>query len=462
MKVLSTGRKLAWCEVGCAVRKFMAFLRILGMWLVSAVLLGAASPPNVVIIFADDLGYGDLGCYGAKEWQTPNIDRLAEQGTRFTQFYVAQAVCSASRAALLTGKYSHRLPILYALGPNAPTGIPEAETTLAEMFKAKGYATGIFGKWHLGDRPQFHPLKHGFDEFFGIPYSNDMWPHHPTGTYPDLPLIDGNKVIEYNSDQRHFTTLFTESAVKFIEKNKERPFFLYVPHPMPHVPLFVSDKFKGKSKGGLYGDVMMEVDWSVGEIVGALKRQELEKKTIVIFTSDNGPWLSYGNHAGGKGSLREGKGTVFEGGVRVPFIISWPGQVPSKAVRSEPAMSIDILPTLANLVGAEIPKGIDGKDIWPLIKSGEAKIPNRELLFYWGKELQAVRVGNWKLHLAHDYPTPEPAGADGRPGKIITRKEPLALYDLAKDPEEQINLVAKFPKMARELEDVARRAQGMN
>lgn len=436
----------------------MVFLRILCLWLVSALLLGAANPPNVVIIFADDLGYGDLGCYGAKDWQTPNIDRLAEQGTRFSQFYVAQAVCSASRAALLTGKYSHRLPILYALGPNATNGIPEAETTLAEMFKAKGYATGIFGKWHLGDRPQFSPLKHGFDEFVGIPYSNDMWPHHPTGTYPALPLIIGDKVVEYNSDQRLFTTLFTESAVKFIEKNKERPFFLYVPHPMPHVPLFVSDKFKGKSKGGDYGDVMMEIDWSVGQIMGALRKYKLEKRTIVIFTSDNGPWLSYGNHAGRKGELREGKGTVFEGGVRVPFIISWPGQIPGKGLRHQPAMTIDVLPTLAKLIGANIPSGIDGKDIWGVIKSARAKSPHQKMFFYWGKELQAIRSGDWKLHMPHNFPAPDPPGRDGKPGRMVTKKEELALYNLADDPREENNLANRHPEIVAQLQEFAKQA----
>ena len=417
-----------------------------------------ATPPNVVIIFADDLGYGDIGCYGAKNWETPNIDKLASQGTRFTQFYVAQAVCSASRAALLTGKYPHRIPILYALGPNANNGMPAGEVTLAEILKSRGYTTAIFGKWHLGDKPQFLPIQHGFDEYFGIPYSNDMWPHHPTGTYPDLPLLHGEKVVEYNPDQRKFTRLFTDLAVKFIEKNKEKPFFLYVPHPMPHVPLFVSEKFLGKSKGGLYGDVIMEVDWSVGQIMGAIKKQGLEQKTIVIFTSDNGPWLSYGNHGGTKGNLREGKGTVFEGGVRVPFIISWPGQVPANQVRHQPAATIDILPTIAKLSGAKAPAGIDGEDIWELIKSDKEKTPHKVLHYFWAKELQAVRAGDWKLHLPHNYQTPEPPGNGGRPGKIVTKQEPLALYNLAKDPGELDNVAATFPKVVEELQALTRQA----
>jgi arylsulfatase A-like enzyme len=303
-------------------------------------------PPNVILIFCDDLGYADVGCYGAKGYKTPNIDRLARQGMRFTDFYVAQAVCSASRAALLTGCYPNRIGIRGALGPQAKVGIHSNEVTIAELLKQRGYATAIYGKWHLGHLPPFLPTRHGFDDYFCLPYSNDMWPHHPTsGTnYPPLPLIEGEKVVQFMPDQTQLTTWYTERAVGFIERNKDRPFFLYVPHSMPHVPLFVSRKFVGKTKRGLYGDVIEEIDWSVGRILSALRQHRLEDNTLVIFTSDNGPWLSYGDHAGSAGHLREGKGTTFDGGARVPFIAKWPGRIPARSVCREPAMTIDILP----------------------------------------------------------------------------------------------------------------------
>ena len=299
----------------------------------------AEPPPNFVIVFADDLGYGDLGCYGARGYRTPNLDRLAAQGTRFTSFYVAQAVCSASRAALLTGCYPNRIGILGALSPSSKTGLNPAELTLAEVLKTRGYATAIFGKWHLGDAPEFLPTRHGFDEYFGLPYSNDMWPLHPEYAnlppdaaprkrgYPDLPLFEGERVAirpVTAAHQAQLTTWYTERAVDFIGRHRDRPFFLYVPHAMPHVPLFISAKFRGKSRAGLYADVIREIDWSVGEILRALRRHGLEERTLVIFTSDNGPWLLYGNHAGSAGPLREGKATTFEGGVRVPFIARWP------------------------------------------------------------------------------------------------------------------------------------------
>src|SRR5438132_2353368 len=257
-------------------------------------------PPNFVFVYADDLGYGDLGCYGSKI-PTPNLDRMAKEGMRFTDFYVAQAVCSASRTALLTGCYPNRLGILGALGPQAKIGISDKEKTIAQVLKPRGYATAVYGKWHLGHHPPFLPTRHGFDDYLGLPYSNDMWPRHPTAKFPDLPLFEGEKVREYNPDQSRLTTWYTERAVRFIEQNKDRPFFLYVPHTMPHVPLHVSDKFKDKSKQGLYGDVIMEIDWSVGQILAALKQQGLDEQTLVLFTSDNGPWLSYGDHAGSAG-----------------------------------------------------------------------------------------------------------------------------------------------------------------
>ncbi|HJZ89928.1 MAG TPA: sulfatase [Gemmataceae bacterium] len=427
--------------------------------LLPVTLAAADRPPNVVIVFADDMGYGDAGCFGNKTIRTPNIDRLAADGVRFTDFYVAQAVCSASRTALLTGCYPNRLGILGALNPSSRNGISDRETTLAQMLKAKGYATAIYGKWHLGHRQQFLPTRHGFDDYFGLPYSNDMWPSHPTAKFPDLPLIEGENIVETNPDQSRLTTRYTERAVKWIDKNKDKPFFLYVPHAMPHVPLFVSERGKGKSGGGLYGDVIEELDWSVGEIVAALKKHELEKNTLVIFTSDNGPWLSYGNHAGIAGPLREGKATSFEGGVRVPFVARWPVKIPAGSVCREPAMTIDLLPTIAKLAGADLPKlPIDGKDIGPMLRGEKgAKSPQEAYFFYWGQELQAVRAGKWKLHFPHEYRTLKEAGRDGKPGPYATAKIALSLFDLEADIGETKDVSGENPEVVARLKGLADR-----
>jgi arylsulfatase A len=421
--------------------------------------------PNFVIIFTDDQGYGDVGCYGAKGFATPNLDRMAREGVRFTDFYVAQPVCSASRAALLTGCYPNRVGILGALGPKDKHGISDREKTIADALKARGYATACFGKWHLGHHPKFLPTRHGFDRYFGLPYSNDMWPTHPDrkSKFPPLPLIEGEKTVATNPDQRKLTTWYTEHAVSFIEKHKDRPFFLYVAHSMPHVPLHVSDTFKGKSKKGLYGDVIMEIDWSVGQVLGALKKNGLDEHTLVMFTCDNGPWLAYGEHAGSAGPLREGKMTTWEGGVREPFIARWPGHIPAGTVCHEPAMTIDLLPTLAHLAGAPLPKNkIDGLDIWPLL-SGKpgAKCPHEAFYFYWNNELQAVRAGRWKLHFAHAYSTlaGKPGGKGGKPARTVRAKTGLALYDLEKDPGETTNLAARHPEVVERLKKLADRAR---
>jgi arylsulfatase A-like enzyme len=423
----------------------------------------ADRPPNVVIIFADDQGYGDLGCYGSKEIETPNLDRMAREGVRFTDFYVAQAVCSASRAALLTGCYPNRVGLLGALNPSSTHGISDQEKTLAEVLKPRGYATAIYGKWHLGHRPKFLPTRHGFDDYFGLPYSNDMWPKHPSGKFPDLPLIEGEKVVALNPDQTKLTTWYTERAVRFIEKNKDRPFFLYLAHNMPHVPLHVSDKFKGKSKQGLYGDVIMEIDWSVGEVLSALKKHGLDERTLVLFTSDNGPWLSYGNHAGSAGPLREGKMTTWEGGLREPCLMRWPGKIPPGIVCREPAMTIDVLPTVAKLAGAELPRHkVDGLDIWPLIVGQPGvKSPHEAFYFYWNQDLQAIRSGRWKLHFPHSYITlaDEAAGKDGQPSSYKQAKTPLALFDLQDDPGESKNLADQHPEIVRRLEQLAEKAR---
>ncbi|HUR57811.1 MAG TPA: sulfatase [Opitutaceae bacterium] len=422
-------------------------------------LAAAARPPNVVIIFTDDQGYGDLGVFGAKGFTTPNIDSLARSGTKFTNFHVAQPVCSASRAALLTGCYPNRIGIHGALGPQATHGIHADETTLAEILRARGYATGMAGKWHLGHREPFVPNRHGFDESFGLPYSNDMWPYHPEakkGTYPDLPLWENGKAIdpEITPDKmRNLTTWYTERAVSFIERNKDRPFFFYLAHSMPHVPLAVSDKFKGKSQQGLYGDVIMEIDWSVGEVLQALAKHGLERDTLVIYTTDNGPWLSYGNHAGSAGPLREGKITVWEGGTRVPCLMRWPGQIPAGAVNDNFVMTIDLLPTIARRVGADLPaRPIDGLDVWPLLAGAPgARNPHEGYgLWFAQGELQAVVSGDgrWKLVLPHRYRTlgGKPGGRDGVPAKYENRD--LAkpeLYDLRADLSEKTDLAAQQP-----------------
>ncbi|MEX2141876.1 MAG: sulfatase [Pirellulales bacterium] len=420
-------------------------------------------PPNIVLIFCDDLGYADIGPFGGQA-PTPHLDRMAKEGLRFTDFYAAQAVCSASRAALLTGCYPNRIGIQGALGPNSKVGIHADETTLGELLKTRDYATAIYGKWHLGDAPQFLPARHGFDDYFGLPYSNDMWPHHPAGgrNYPALPLIDGDKVVELMPDQTKLTTAYTEHAVAFIERNQKRPFFVYLAHSMPHVPLFVSDKHRGKSGHGLHGDVIMEIDWSVGEVLKALERLKLDERTLVIFTSDNGPWLLYGDHAGSAGPLREGKATAFEGGVRVPCIVRWPGKVPAGAVCREPAITMDLFATIGAVAGAAMPKDrtIDGRDLRPLLfGAADARSPHEALYFYWGRDLHAIRAGKWKLHFPHAYPQPAPAGGDSKPGKYRQLKIGLELFDLEVDPGETSDVAAKHPDVVERLQALAERGR---
>ncbi|MEA2711190.1 MAG: arylsulfatase [Phycisphaerales bacterium] len=422
----------------------------------------AAATPNIVLIFCDDLGYGDVGPYGSKN-ATPNIDRMAREGVRFTDFYVAQAVCSASRAALMTGSYSNRVSIQGALPPRANVGINSREMLMPEVFKGKGYATAIYGKWHLGDSPQFLPTRNGFDEYFGLPYSNDMWPRHPEAKFPPLPLIDGERAIETNPDQRKLTTAYTERAVSFIERNKDRPFFLYLPHTMPHVPLHVSEKFDGKTGRGMYADVIAEIDWSVGQILDALKRNGLDEKTLVVFTSDNGPWLSYGDHAGSAGPLREGKGSTFEGGVRVPCIMRWPGRITPGSVTREMAATIDLLPTFAKLIGGELPADriIDGKDIAPLMfNEPGAKSPHETFYYYWGKQLHAVRAGKWKLIFPHEFNSkpPSPVGG-GKPTKYVKTNIELSLYDLDADAGEATNVIADHADVVVRLQAIAETAR---
>jgi arylsulfatase len=463
-------------------RLFVFLIFLLGL---SPILRAAASAtPNVVLIFVDDLGYGDLGCFGAKDIATPQIDSLARDGTKFTSFYVAQAVCTASRAALMTGSYPNRVNMSGALNHTSPLGIHPAEKLLGEHFKARGYATAAFGKWHLGHHAPFWPTNRGFDEFFGIPYSNDNGPLHPvTRGIPSLPLYDGDRIVERDPDQAHFTRRFTERAVSFIERHRDRPFFLYLPHVMPHVPIFASEKFKGRSGRGLYGDVVQELDWGVGEILAALRRLGLEQNTLVIFTSDNGPFLSYGEHAGSAGPLREGKLTTFEGGMRSPCLVRWPGRIPAGRTSDEPWSTLDLNVTLTRLIGATpATVKLDGTDVLPLLEGRPGAKGRDEFLFYSGEELHAVRAGDWKLHLPHDYLTvaAEP-GRGGKPSNWANMKPQaiensgirgiasrhgyrvetigLSLYNVRTDPGETRDVAAAQPEIVARLQQLAAAAR---
>jgi len=420
--------------------------------------------PNVVLILTDDQGYADAGVFGATGFETPYLDQLASEGALLTNYYAPQAVCSASRAGILTGCYPNRIGIHNALMPNSDKGLHPDETTIADMLKERGYATAIFGKWHLGDAPELLPTNHGFDEYFGIPYSNDMWPLHPQQgpvfNFGPLPLYENTQVIDTLTDQSQLTTQLTNRAVDFINRKKDDPFFLYVAHPQPHVPLYVSEKFKGKSANGLYGDVIMELDWSVGQILQALKENGLEENTLVIFTSDNGPWLAYGNHAGNAGDLREGKGTAWEGGQREPFIVKYPTRIQGGSIVDVPVMGIDLLPTIANLTGADLPeRTIDGKDVMPLLTQESTESPHEAYFFYYDvNQLQGVRYGDYKLYFEHTYRTMagQPQGKDGLPGDYtyLTLDE-VELYHLPTDPGERTNIAEKHPEVVAQIKALA-------
>jgi arylsulfatase A-like enzyme len=421
--------------------------------------------PNFVVIFCDDVGYSDVGCFGAKGWETPNLDKMAAEGMRFTSFYVAAPSCTPSRAALLTGCYPQRVGLPYVLFPEGPwwtkgktdIGISSEEETVAELLKERGYATACIGKWHLGHHRKFLPTRHGFDYYFGIPYSNDMRPENHE-TYPPLPLVEGEEAIEYDPDQSQLTRRYTEKAVEFIRENKDRPFFVYVPHTMAHVPLYVSERFKGKSEQGMYGDVMMELDWSAGEILSALKEAGVDERTLVIFTSDNGPWLSYGDHGGLAVPLREGKGTTWEGGMREPCIMRWPGQIPAGSVCDEMATAMDILPTFARLSGARLPRRkIDGEDIWELMAGEGGKKPHKPFYYYRYWELQAVRSGNWKLHVPHKYRTlaGRSGGTGGKGANYEEGEIGVALYDLESDVGERNDVAAENPQVVERMMKLA-------
>jgi arylsulfatase A len=420
--------------------------------------------PNIVLIFLDDAGFADFQPFAETRYPTPNVVRLAEEGRSFFNFYVPSAVCSASRAALLTGTYPERNRMFGAHAPRQ-RGLDPDFVTMGEMLQDQGYVTASFGKWHLGDQEDTRMHVRGFDETSGIMYSNDMWADHPEnpeywGQWPLQYWENGVVTIDSvtAADQPHFTTWFTEDSVDFINSNSDRPFFLYVPHPMPHVPLFVSEKFEGASGTGLYGDVMMELDWSLGEIMDALEENGVKDNTIIIFTSDNGPWLSYGNHSG-QTPYREGKGTSFDGGIRSPLVISYPGHIDSNTVSHDTFFSIDFLPTLATLAGAELPAyEIDGKDVWGLITGENIENPHDFYAFTFNQELQGVFSGDgkWKLVLPHSYRTVVRGGIDGEAG--IYRQEPIEepmLFDMVHDPYEKINVIDEYPEIASKLMEYA-------
>ncbi len=446
---------------------------------------GAKQPPNVILLFADDLGYGDLTSYGHPYNRTPNLDKLAAQGQRWTDFYVAAPVCSPSRAALLTGRLPNRTGMygrqIAVMFPNASNGLPDSEHTLAEALQAEGYATGIVGKWHLGDAPEFYPTRHGFDYWYGIPYSNDMdWVDEPTFVelaalvaregrqavsqvfakrmrkylepkveYWNVPVVRSQKtvsgfkdeVVERPANQHDVTKNHTKEAVSFIQRNKNKPFFLYMPFSMPHTPLFRSAEFEGSSLGGIYGDVIEELDWSVGAISRTLRELNLAENTLLVFTSDNGPWLLMDNHGGSAGLLRNGKGTTYEGGMRVPAIFSWPGRI-APGVVSEIGSAMDIYTTSLTLAGADLPDELDGMDLSGVLLRRE-KSPRDGLFYYRSGELRAYRKGPFKLHLISE-------GAYQRPPDRVVHDKPV-LNHLLHDPGERFDVAAQHPDVVKDM-----------
>ncbi|MDB4473834.1 sulfatase [Opitutaceae bacterium] len=428
----------------------------------------AQDKPNFIVIFCDDMGYADIGPFGAKGYETPNLNRMAAEGMIFTDFHVGRAVCSPSRSAIITGSYPKRISVNGNFMPTSKTGLNPAEITIAEVLKQQDYATACFGKWHLGHAPEFLPPNQGFDEFYGLPYSHDMWDQHPENgsryNFPVLPLYEGTTVINPAltvEDQNAHTRILTERTIQFIEKNKTTPFFIYLPHPLPHVPLVMGPEFEGKSERGAYGDVVEELDWSVGQILDALDANDLRENTLVIFTSDNGPWLRYGDHGGSAGPLREGKGTHFEGGFRVPCVVSWPGTIPAGTTSAQFAATLDLLPTFAALAEAPLPPDriIDGHDISPLLRGESSPDYERTFYYYQGPNLAAVRHGKWKLILPSNYTVWE-KGNGGLPGQGRTRHPiALSLYNLNSDVGETTNIADQHPLIVDELQSLATAAR---
>lgn len=436
------------------IRKFIHVTFLITGFLVSA--FGQKNTkPNVIVIFTDDQGYEDVGVFGSPLINTPNLDNMAGNGMRFTNFYSASPVCSPSRAALLTGCYPARVGVPKVLWSNLPGGLSNEELTIADMLKTQNYATACIGKWHLGNKDQYMPTSQGFDSYYGIPYSNDMSVDSEAKVSKNIlyresmtldsirskkwksgkvPLTENTEIIEYPVNQANLTQRYTTKAIEFINKNKDQPFFLYLAHSMPHIPLYASPNFKGKSKRGLYGDVIEEIDWSVGEVLKTLEKLNIDENTLVIFTSDNGPWDLENGHGGSAYPLRGFKFDTYEGGMREPMIVQWKGKIPANTVCTELASTMDVLPTLAYLSGAELPeKPIDGKNIWKLLSGKKRKSPyKKEGFFYHNKKsvLEAVRVGHWKLRIVGDN---------------------VALYNLEKDISETTNVADLYPKKVKKL-----------
>ena len=428
-------------------------LTLFGVWAMHA----AAAVPNYVLIFCDDLGYGDLGCYGSAKNRTPRIDAMAKEGMRFTSFLSSSPVCTPSRASLLTGCYARRVGMHedftghWVLIPRSRRGMHADEWTLPEILKAKGYATACIGKWHLGDQPPHLPTAHGFDEYYGIPYSNDMASARRGD--PPLPLVQDTKVIEAPANQATLTKRYTSEAIQFIERNKSKPFFLYLPHTFPHLPLFASKEFHGKSANGRYGDSVEEIDWSTGKILDALKQHGLDKNTLVIFTSDNG---SNGRNGGSNAPLSGAKGGTMEGGMRVPMIARWPGHIPAGSTCNELSSTMDFLPTFTALSdGLLSVNKIDGHDITPLLTGTKGAASPYEVFYYYRRrQLQAVRWGDWKWHLplANTFPNWTTANQKGRgrPGKLV---------DLKTDLAEKVDVTAANPKVMAKMRELVAQAE---
>ena len=420
--------------------------------------------PNVVIIFLDDAGWGDFRPFAKTPYPTPHVESLAASGTRYTQFYVPQAVCSASRSVLLSGCYPGRTKVFGAHGPNGH-GLDPKFATMAEMLKGNGYATAHYGKWHCGDKPETRPLARGFEKHAGLMYSNDMWRFHPVnpkhwGKFP-LQFWDNGKVkIEdvSKNDQKYLTKWATENSVNFIKENKDKPFFVYMAHSMPHVPLFCSPEFEGKSGAGLYGDVIMEIDWSVGQIEKALKEAGVADNTIIIFSSDNGPWIVYGERAG-KTPFREAKGTSFDGGIRSPLIVKFPGKIKAGATSETAFCTVDMLPTIAHLTGSKLPQNeIDGKNVWNLMTGESSANPHVYYPFSNGRNFEGVISGNgkWKFHIPHGYRSVATYGKGGFSGTYKKgTKIGYALFDMKNDPYEKNNVIDKYPEVAAKMKALA-------